>query len=176
AGIQTAAQGIFDLNADEVNLPQAAFLAGLPQSPSAYTPFVNTGGLKDEEGLQPGINRMKSVLKRMYDSGYINKKEYEEAVDYNIVADFSERTDSTIEKYGFLSNELQERATAILKKILYEEDSHTADDLKEDEGLNEQYNIIAKRDLQSNGYKVHSTIDKKIYDKMQEVVKEYAHF
>jgi len=44
AGVQTAAQGIFNVDADEVNLPQAAYLAGLPQSPSAYTPFVNSGG------------------------------------------------------------------------------------------------------------------------------------
>src|SRR5699024_11666666 len=56
-------------------LPQAAYLAGLPQSPSAYTPFVNTGGLKSEDGLEPGINRMKSVLKRMYDAEFINEDE-----------------------------------------------------------------------------------------------------
>src|SRR5699024_5406905 len=68
AGVQTAAKGIFGINADEVNLPQAAFLAGLPQSPSAYTPYVNAGGLKDVDGLQPGLKRMKTVLKRMYDA------------------------------------------------------------------------------------------------------------
>src|SRR5699024_5920831 len=41
AGVQTAAQGIFGIDADEVNLAQAAFLAGLPQSPIAYSPFTN---------------------------------------------------------------------------------------------------------------------------------------
>src|SRR5690625_4144923 len=90
AGIQTAAQGVFGVDADELNLPQAAYLAGLPQSPSAYTPFVNTGGLKSKDGLEPGINRMKSVLKRMYDAEFINEDEYEEALDYDITEDFIE--------------------------------------------------------------------------------------
>lgn len=91
AGVQTASKGIFGIDADEVNLPQAAYLAGLPQSPSSYTPFVNSGGLKDEAGIQPGINRMKTVLNRMYDMEYITKEEYEEALEYDIVADFSEK-------------------------------------------------------------------------------------
>lgn len=176
AGVQTAAKGIFNIDADEVNLAQAAYLAGLPQSPSAYTPFINTGGLKDEEGLQPGLNRMKSVLKRMYDANYISKKEYEEALEYDIVADLSDKTDSPMGKYGYLSNELQERATTILKKKLLEEDGITKEDLEEDKSLDEQYHILAERDLRMNGYNIHSTIDKKIYDKMQEVVKNYPHF
>src|SRR5690625_1697071 len=102
AGIQTAAQGIFGVNADEVNLPQAAYLAGLPQSPSAYTPYVNGGGLKDEEGIAPGINRMKTVLKRMYDAEFISQQEYEEAIEYDIVVDFVEQINSPIERYPYL--------------------------------------------------------------------------
>ena len=39
AGVQTAAIGIFGKNADELNIPQSAFIAGLPQSPSYYTPL-----------------------------------------------------------------------------------------------------------------------------------------
>ena len=39
AGIETAADGIFDVKANDLNLPQAAFIAGLPQAPFAYTPF-----------------------------------------------------------------------------------------------------------------------------------------
>src|SRR5699024_2685519 len=71
AGIETAAQGVFGIDAKDVNLPQAAYLAGLPQSPSAYTPFKNQGGIKDEAALETGINRMNTVLKRMYDEEYI---------------------------------------------------------------------------------------------------------
>jgi penicillin-binding protein len=35
AGIQSAAQGIFGVDASELNLPQAAFIAGLPASPGS---------------------------------------------------------------------------------------------------------------------------------------------
>src|SRR5690625_2564672 len=63
AGIQTAAQGIFGVDASELTLPQAAFLAGIPQNPFAYTPFDNSGEIKDEDGLARGLSRMETVLK-----------------------------------------------------------------------------------------------------------------
>ena len=46
AGIETAADGIFGIKAIDLNLPQAAFIAGLPQAPFAYTPFKSGGGLE----------------------------------------------------------------------------------------------------------------------------------
>src|SRR5699024_10180856 len=97
AGVQTAAQGIFGLDAKDVNLAQAAYLAGLPQSPSAYTPFVSGGGLKDEEDIQYGLNRMKTALNRMLDMEYITQEEYDEAINYDLVADFKEDQKSTHE-------------------------------------------------------------------------------
>lgn len=176
AGVQTAAKGIFGVNADEVNLPQAAYLAGLPQSPSAYTPYVNAGGLKDEDGLQPGLNRMKTVLKRMYDADFISQEEYEDALAYDIVDDFVEKTSSPSEKYGYIIDELEKRSKKIIKEMLVKEDGYTMDDLKEDEELDDQYDILTDRSLRMDGYHIHSTIDKKIYDAMQKVVKDYPHF
>ena len=46
AGVQTAARGIFGVDAKDLNLPQAAYIAGLPQSPSYYTPFLRTGEIR----------------------------------------------------------------------------------------------------------------------------------
>ena len=40
-GIQAAARIFFDKPADELTLPEAALLAGLPQAPSHYNPFLN---------------------------------------------------------------------------------------------------------------------------------------
>ena len=42
AGVEAAAQGLFGVSAKEVNLPEAAFIAGLPQSPFVYTPVSYT--------------------------------------------------------------------------------------------------------------------------------------
>ncbi|MFA1820299.1 transglycosylase domain-containing protein [Virgibacillus oceani] len=176
AGIQTAAQGIFGMDADEVNLPQAAYLAGLPQSPSAYTPFTNQGELKDEDGIQPGINRMKSVLNRMLDSEYITRDEYDEAIEYDIAADFTEATESPIDSYPYLTYELQNRAKNILKIYLAEQDGYTEEDLEEDGDLDQEYDELARRDMRVGGYNIHSTIDKEIYDVMQKVVREYQYY
>ena len=77
AGVQAAAQGIFGVDAKDLNLPQAAFIAGLPQSPNGYTPFTRDGELKSPEGLKPGLDRMRTVLSRMLEMGFITEKEYE---------------------------------------------------------------------------------------------------
>ncbi|MBY7143890.1 penicillin-binding protein [Virgibacillus sp. NKC19-3] len=176
AGIQTAAKGIFNLNADEVNLPQAAYLAGLPQSPSSYTPFSNQGDLKDEDDLKAGLNRMKSVLQRMYDEGYITNSEYEEALDYDIVGDFADKFQSPIEQYPSLTFELQDRATDIIMKHIANEDGYTSEDLNNDADLRKEYEELAERDLRRSGYQIHSTIDKDIFDTMQEITEKFDNF
>ena len=90
AGIETAAEGIFGKKAIDLNLPQAAFIAGVPQAPFAYTPFKSGGGVKDPEYLKPGIDRMKTVLFRMKETGYITEQQYNEAIAYDITQDFRE--------------------------------------------------------------------------------------
>ncbi|MDL4839368.1 transglycosylase domain-containing protein [Aquibacillus rhizosphaerae] len=176
AGIQTAAQGIFGVDAKDINLPQAAFIAGLPQSPSYYTPFLNGGNKKDEEGLEPGLNRMKSVLQRMLDREYISQADYEEAMNYDIVGDFTEPQESLLDQYPFLTNEVKERAIDILTDVLAKEDGYAEEDIQNSETLKEEYAILAERALGSSGYKIHTTIDKNIYDKFQEITANYNNY
>src|SRR5699024_7165270 len=83
---------------DELNIAQAAYLAGLPQNPYTYTPFTNEGEIKNNEGLQPGLNRMKVVLNRMYSAEIITKEEYDEAIDYDIKKYLTENDTYYIEK------------------------------------------------------------------------------
>ncbi|RLL47816.1 penicillin-binding protein [Oceanobacillus piezotolerans] len=176
AGVQTAAQGIFGINANEVNLAQAAYLAGLPQSPSYYTPFENTGGLKDKEGLQPGLDRMKVVLNRMLDMGHITEKEYKEAIDYDIVADFIEPTPKPLDQYPYLVRELQIEAKELIKEMLIEKEGYTLEEVKADDELNLEFEELAGQALENNGYRIHSTIDKEIYDTFQEVAKNFKQY
>ncbi|MDE3839929.1 peptidoglycan glycosyltransferase [Bacillus methanolicus] len=174
AGVQAAAKGIFGINAKDLNLPQAAFIAGLPQSPFAYTPFTNKGEIK--ENLEPGLTRMKTVLKRMYDSGKINQKQYEEALAYDITKDFAPYIPSPQEKYPWLTIEIEKRSVEILAKILAKKDGYEEKDLESDQKLREEYMAIADRDLRQNGYEIHTTIDKKIYDAMQTVKDHYPYY
>lgn len=176
AGIQTAAQGVFGVDAKDLNLPQSAYLAGLPQSPSYYTPFKNSGGLKGKKGLQPGINRMKTVLERMYEADYISKKEYEKALNYDIVADFTLESKSTMDKYPALMFEAEKEAVEILSKQIAKEDGYTEEDLQGNKKLREEYQIRGERALRKNGYEVHTTIDKETYIAMQKIAKNYQHY
>ncbi|SHF79696.1 transglycosylase domain-containing protein [Ornithinibacillus halophilus] len=179
AGVQTASQEIFGVEANELNLAQAAYLAGLPQSPSYYTPFKSLGdggGLKSEEGIEPGITRMKVVLNRMLEMEKINEREYQKALAYDITKDFIIETDSPSETYPYLVNELERNATRIIRNLLAEEDGYSPEDLEEDDELKVHYQMLADRDLRQNGYQIHSTIDKDIYDAFQKVVKDYEHY
>src|SRR5699024_1178427 len=175
AGIQTAAKGVFGIDASELNLAQAAYLAGLPQSPSYYTPFTRAGGLKDAEAIEPSFNRMKVVLNRMKETGFITDEEYNEALEYDLIDDFINPVSSPSEKYGYLTAELEERAKDIIKLHLLEEDGYSEDDLAKDESLKERYETLADRALRMNGFNIHSTIDKDIYDAMQKAAKEFEH-
>lgn len=99
AGVETAAEGIFNVKAKDLNLAQAAYIAGIPQSPYAYTPYTQSGALKDNKQLKIGINRMKTVLYRMHETDKITTKQYKKALKYNIKKDFREREPRATEKY-----------------------------------------------------------------------------
>ncbi|HLR54787.1 MAG TPA: transglycosylase domain-containing protein [Pseudogracilibacillus sp.] len=176
AGIKTAAKGVFDEKVEDLNLPQAAFLAGIPKNPYLYTPFTNKGKLKDEEELEAGVKRMKVVLKRMYNTDFISKEEYEEALDYDIAEDFTDKTDPSLEEHPALVFELQKRARKILKEQLAEEDDVSKEDLDEDDSLNDKYNELAEKDMRTEGYEIHSTIDKEMYKKMKEIGDNYGNY
>lgn len=70
-GVKTAANHYFDKDVKDLTLIQSAILAGLPQSPSYYSPFTGTeGAYKD---------RTAHVLQRMREEGYITPAQEGEA-------------------------------------------------------------------------------------------------
>lgn len=174
AGIETAAQGIFGIPASKLNLPQAAYIAGIPQAPFKYTPFTNKGEQKSAEGMKPGIDRMKTVLYRMQEVGFITEKEYNEAVAYDITQDFKGYEIRPEEKYPWLTAELEARAKEILAKQLAEKDGIDPARLTEEDNLKEKYAILADRTIRSGGYRIYSTINKEMYDAMKNVTDEFT--
>ena len=70
-GIEAAANLYFGKNAKDLNLAEAALLAGLPQRPSVYSPY----------GTNPELSksRQKQVLRRMVEDGYITEDQAETA-------------------------------------------------------------------------------------------------
>ncbi|TGB04040.1 transglycosylase domain-containing protein [Halobacillus salinus] len=177
AGVQAAAEGIFGKKVEELNIAESAFIAGLPQSPFGYTPFTNSGEIKSKDGLEPGIDRMHEVLERMLKAEYITQAEYDEAMKFKInKKTLAKSTESAFVKYPYLTTEVQEEAKKVLKEQLAKDDGYTMKDLNGDEKLNEQYTTLAERELSSGGYKIHTTIDKQVYDVMQNAKNAYQNY
>ncbi|PIU03599.1 penicillin-binding protein [Candidatus Shapirobacteria bacterium CG08_land_8_20_14_0_20_39_18] len=65
-GVQAAAQVYFNKDVSELNLAESAFMAGLTQRPSYYSPYSSAGD-------KAYIWRTKAVLRRMREDGYITK-------------------------------------------------------------------------------------------------------
>ena len=74
-GIESAAEGYFGVHAKELDLAQAAMLAGIPQSPADYSPYSNPEGAK---------RRQADVLDLMVRHGYICGSEAEAAKRENL--------------------------------------------------------------------------------------------
>lgn len=69
-GIGAAAKGIFNKDVNQLDLSEAALLAGLPASPTKYSPFAHPDAAKSRQAM---------VLKRMEELGYISEAQRIEA-------------------------------------------------------------------------------------------------
>lgn len=69
-GVESAAEAYFGKHVSELDLAESAFLAGLPQAPSVYSPFT---------GNTYYLGRTQVVLNSMRDEGYISQKEDDSA-------------------------------------------------------------------------------------------------
>lgn len=70
-GVETASNLYFAKSAKDLTLAQSAFLAGLPQAPSYYSPYINPD--------KAYVTRTEYVLRRMEEEGYISRKQQEQA-------------------------------------------------------------------------------------------------
>ncbi|CAM2060271.1 penicillin-binding protein 1A [Desulfovibrionales bacterium] len=70
-GVEAAARSCFGKHASQLDLAEAAVLAGLPQAPSRYDPY------RDPEATKV---RQKYVLGRMRELGWITADQYDQAV------------------------------------------------------------------------------------------------
>lgn len=76
-GVGTASEVYFNKPVSELSMLESAILAGLPQRPSAYSPY---GGKTDSDGTPLWQVRTKGVLRRMKEDGYLTDLAYEEAL------------------------------------------------------------------------------------------------
>jgi len=126
-GVEAAAQTYFGKPAKELGLTESALIAGLPQAPSEYNPFLDP---------HAALQRRNEVLAAMHEQEYIDGAEYREALHsglglspghkYRVIKDpflFDLVQQELIDKYGIntvrkgglkayttIDPELQERA------------------------------------------------------------------
>ncbi|HEX3324908.1 MAG TPA: transglycosylase domain-containing protein [Solirubrobacterales bacterium] len=126
-GAEAAAQTYFGKPAKELNLTESALIAGLPQAPSEYNPFLDP---------HAALQRRDEVLTALHEQDYITGAEYREALHsglslspghkYHVIRDpflFDLVQQELIDKYGIntvrngglkayttIKPELQERA------------------------------------------------------------------
>jgi penicillin-binding protein 1C len=71
-GVGAAAEVYFHKKVQDLTLPEAAILAGLPQRPSVYSPL---SGKNDENGQPYWVARTLGVLRRMREDGHITTEQ-----------------------------------------------------------------------------------------------------
>ncbi|EHJ56940.1 hypothetical protein HMPREF9318_01680 [Streptococcus urinalis FB127-CNA-2] len=169
AGVEEAAQGIFGVSAKDLTVPQAAFLAGLPQSPIVYSPYLASGQLKSDKDLSYGLTRQKNVLYNMYRAGVLTKDQYDSYKAYDIKKDFKASETASVNNHDYLYYKVMSEAKDIMYNYLVKKDKVSAQDLKNDE-TKASYEDRAIQTLQQGGYTVSTTINKSIYNAMQNAV------
>ncbi|WP_424765894.1 transglycosylase domain-containing protein [Paenibacillus sp. sgz302251] len=164
-GIKAAAKGIFNItDLNKLNISQSAYLAGLPQRPSAYTAFTGKGQF-NEQGFELAMGRQKTVLKRMFETGRITQQEYDEALTFDIRQSLAEPSEKAYTTYPYLMLEAERQAAEIM--LMQQDPTLKKEDLtkKENAALMEE----ARDHLLRGGYHVYTTIDKDIYKLMREI-------
>lgn len=89
-GVEAAAETYFCKPASDLNLAEAALLAGLPKAPSAYSPLRHPDRAK---------KRQQYVLQRMVESGYITVADAREAEAFPLKISPPENRNITVAPY-----------------------------------------------------------------------------
>jgi len=110
-GVQAASENYFGKSVNELNLAEAAMLAGLPQAPSRYSPFRFPEKAKQ---------RQIYVLNRMLTEGYITNIQASEAI--NKILDIKKRRNWYIEEVPYYTEYVRQYIEKKYgKEALYEE-------------------------------------------------------
>ena len=105
-GIEEASMTYFSKHANELTLPEAALLVGLPNAPSTYDPTINP---------DYALSRRNLVLDRMRTAGDITQEEYDAAVETPIELNVTEPSINGVYAYpyfvDYVKQQLQEEYT-----------------------------------------------------------------
>ena len=141
-GVYTAAETYFGKEPKDLTLAECASIVGITNNPSKYDPFISRENNK---------TRQETILKQMYEQGWINKEQYDEAVAQELVFVRSESDERTQTIYSYY-------AEAVINDVL--------NDLVEQKGVSRD---TARTLLYSGGYQVYSCYDASIQQAIDDV-------
>ncbi|MFF2016007.1 transglycosylase domain-containing protein [Paenibacillus sp. NPDC058177] len=185
-GIKAAAKGIFGQdNLDKLNIAQAAYLAGLPQLPSAYSAFSGTGEF-NETAFNRAMDRQRLVLRRMLEENKITQSQYDEALTFDIKGSLAPYTKKAYATYPYLMLETERKASEILLSLNQNKTDNTgtgtgtstttSTSTSKTPTDNKQLLEAARQQLMTGGYRVYTTIDKKVYSAMHSISEDSSNF
>lgn len=173
AGVEEAAQGIFGVSAKDLTIPQAAFIAGLPQSPIVYSPYASDGSMKNPDDMALGLERARNVLYNMYRTGRLSEADYQQYKDYDLTQDFKQTESLQKSSHSYLYHTAFSEAQTAMYQYLIQRDNVSQQELKNNATV-EAYQELARKELSEGGYTVTTTINHSIHQAMQNAVANYG--
>ena len=100
-GIKNAADQYFRKDPKDLNIAEAALLAGIPNRPTKYDP---------NRSLENALHRQQIILKEMFEDGRITKEEYEEALAYKFELENEENVKNVPKNTSIIYNRRPKKA------------------------------------------------------------------
>lgn len=160
-GIQTASIGYFGKGVGGLSLSQLAFLCGIPNSPSLYNPRVN---------FAKTIERRNSVLKQMWENGFITEADYNTALaeEIELVEEEPLKYDyeETYAYYCAVRSIMQSEGFVFRNTFENELDESMYRDY-----YNEEY-YRTRRNLYLKGYRIYTSLNPAKQEMLQQAIDE----
>ena len=149
-GVEAAANYYFEKKAIDLTLPESAFIAGITQAPSYYSPYDPA----NKEDPTEYLDRTKTVLMKMKELGSIDEAQYNEA--YAFVDQNKFEFSQTVTTYT-INNEW----------FVYPALDQVREDLKETYKYTDEE---VDRLFSTGGLKIYTTMNKEMQDTTQAVI------
>ena len=152
-GIKNAADQYFRKDPKDLNIAEAALLAGIPNRPTKYDP---------NRSLENALHRQQIILKEMFEDGRITKEEYEEALTYKFELENEENVKNVPKNTSIIYNRRPKKAynnpelTTIVENYLAE--------------------IYDDEQIYSSGLKIYTTIDLDYQKVARDTFNAYPYF
>ena len=152
-GIRNAAEQYFKKDVKDLNIAEAALLAGIPNRPTKYDPNRN---------LENALYRQKIILKEMYTDGRITKEQYDEALAYKFELENEENIKNVPKNTSIIYNKRTKNTYKNLELTTIVED-YLAE-------------IYDEEQIYTSGLKIYTTIDLEYQKVAKETFNSYPYF